>query len=105
MLILTIVLTATGAVKVEEISLLFQSSILLLISLSNSLVIVIFMMLPLEYSLNLMRYVHTLPWPLSKSNLKPTCCTPKHTHLSLNHPLAFSVVLDLFSVPIDTEFG
>ena len=31
---------------------------------------------------------------LSVSCLKPTC-TLRHTHLSLNHPLAFYVVLDL----------
>ena len=34
---------------------------------------------------------------LSESNLKPTC-TPKHIHPSLDHPLAFSVVLDPSSV-------
>ena len=34
---------------------------------------------------------------LSEGNLKPTC-TPKHIHLSLNHPLVFSMVLDPSSV-------
>ena len=33
----------------------------------------------------------------SESLLKPTC-TPKHTHLSLDHPLVFSVVLHPSSV-------
>ena len=33
-----------------------------------------------------------------KAAQKPTC-TPRHTNLSLTHPLAPSVVLGLFSVP------
>ena len=44
-----------------------------------------------------MRFVPLHPWPLSESSLKPTC-TPKHTHLSLDHPLMFSMVLDPYSV-------
>ena len=40
----------------------------------------------------------------SESSSKPAC-TPRHTHLSLTHHLAFFVVLDLFSVNFDTEIG
>ena len=72
--------------QVVVISLSFQSSTLLFINLSNSLVIVLRLMLPLFGMLFLMRFV-----PL------PTC-TPKYSHLSLDHPLAFSVVLDPSSV-------
>ena len=36
--------------------------------------------------------------PLSESSLKTTC-TLRHTHFSLNDPLAFSEVMDLFSAP------
>ena len=46
----------------------------------------------------LMKFVRLPPWPLSESSFKSTC-TPRHTHLSLINPLAFSVVLRLFSVP------
>ena len=78
--------------KVVAISLSFQSSTLLFINLSNSLVIVLRLMLPLCGMLFQMRFVPLHPWPPSESSLKPTC-TPKHTHLSLDHPLVFSVVL------------
>ena len=43
----TVVFTVPGIVRVDEIFLLFQSSTLLLISLSNSLVIALLLMLPL----------------------------------------------------------
>ena len=76
------------------LSLSFQSSALLLIDLV-SLGIVLLLMFPLSGMLFQMRFVPLAPWPLSERSLKPTC-TPKHTHLSLNHPLAFSVVLDPF---------
>ena len=87
--------------KVVAISLSFQSSTLLFINLSNSLAIVLLLMLPLCGMLFQMGFVPLPPWPLSESSLKPTC-TPKHTHLSLDHPLAFSVVLDPL-VFLDTE--
>ena len=79
------VLIVPGAVKVVVISLSFQSSTLLFINLSNSLVIVLLLMLPLCGILFQMRFVPLPPWPPSESTLKPTC-TPKHTHLSLDHP-------------------
>ena len=91
------VLIAPGSAKVVVISLSFQSSTLLFINLSCSLVIVLLLMLPLFGMVFQMRFVPVHPWPVSKSSLKPTC-TPKHIHLSLDHPLVFSVVLDPFSV-------
>ena len=87
------VLIVPGAVKVVVISLSFQSFTLLFINLSNSLVIVLLLMLPLCGMLFLVRFVPLPPWPPSESSLKRTC-TPKHTHLSLDHPLVFSMVLD-----------
>ena len=93
----TAVLTAPGAAKVVAISLSFQSSTLLFINLSSSLVIVLLLRVPLFGMLFQMGFVPLHPWPLSESNLTPTC-TPKHTHLSLDHPLVFSVVLDPSSV-------
>ena len=53
-------------------------------NLSNSLVIVLHLMLPLCGMLSLMRFVPLPRWPPSESSSKPTC-TPKHTHLSLDH--------------------
>ena len=97
----TLVLTAPGAAKVVAISLSFQSSTLLFINLSSSLVIVLLLMLPLFGMHFQMRFVPLHPWPLSESSLKPTC-TPKHTHLSLDHPLVFSMVLDPL-LSLDTE--
>ena len=93
----TAVLTAPDTVKVVAISLSFQSSTHLFINLSNSLVTVLLLMPPLCGMLFQMRSVPLPPWLLSESSLKPTC-TPKHTHLSLDHPLAFSVFLDPSSV-------
>ena len=90
----TAFLIVPGAVKVVVISLSFQSSTLLFINLSNSLVI---LLLPLFGMLFQMRFVPLPPKHLSESSLKFTC-TLKHAHLSLDHPLAFSVVLDPFSV-------
>ena len=83
--------------RVVVTSLLFQSSNPLTINLSSSLVIVLLLMPPLFGMLFLMRFVSPPPKPLSESSSKPTC-TPRHTHLSLTHPLAFSVVLGVFSV-------
>ena len=80
----TAVLTVPGAVKVVVISLSFQSFALLFINLSNSLVIILLLMLPLCGMLFLMRFVPLPPWPPSESSLRPTC-TPKHTHLSQYH--------------------
>ena len=77
----TPVLRVPGTDKVMTISFSFQSSTLLL-NLSSSLVIVL---LPLFGMLFQMRFMPVHPWPLSESNVKPTC-TPKHTHLSLDHP-------------------
>ena len=93
----TAVLIVAGAVIVVAISLSFQSSTLLFINLSNNFVIVWLLMLPLFGMLFQMRFVPLPPWPLSESSLTPTC-TPKHTHHILDHPLAFSVVLDPSSV-------
>ena len=84
------------------IFLLFHGSILL-ISLFKNLVIALLLMLPMLGMLFLVTFVHPPSKPLSGSSLKPTC-TPMHTHLSLYHPLAFSVVLNLFSVP-GSEIG
>ena len=95
--LITSVLTAPGTAKVVAISLSFQSSTLLFINLSSSLVIVFAFDAPLFGMFFQMRFVPLHPWPLSESSLKPTC-TPKHTHLSLDHPLVFSVVLDPSSV-------
>ena len=63
--LLTVVLTVPGEVKLLEISLLFQSFILLLISLSNTLVIVLLSMLPMFGWLFLMRfmYLYTKAYP------------------------------------------
>ena len=80
----TTVLIVPGAVKVAVISLSFQSSTPLFTNLSNSLVIVLRLMLPLCGMLFLMRFVPLPRWPPSESSSKPTC-TPKHTHLSLDH--------------------
>ena len=63
----------------------------------KQLIIVLLLMLPLFGMLFQMRFVPLHPSPLSESSLKPTC-TPKHIHLSLDHPLVFSVVLDPSSV-------
>ena len=48
-----------------------------------------------------MRFVALPPWPPSGSSSKPTY-TPKHTHLSLDHPLVFSMVLGPL-MSLDTE--
>ena len=88
---------STRCSKDVAISLSFQSSTILFINLSNSLIIVLLLMLPLCETLFQMRFVPLHPWPLSESSLKPTY-TPKHTHLSLDHPLVFSMVLDPSSV-------
>ena len=53
-------------------------------NLSNNLVIVLRLMLPLCGMLSLMRFVPLPRWPPSEGTSKPTC-TPKHTHLSLDH--------------------
>ena len=58
---------STSTVKVAEIYLLFKSSILLLISLSNSLVIVLLSMLPLFVVLCPMRFVGSLPCLFQKA--------------------------------------
>ena len=85
------------------ISLWFRSSIPLSINLSSGLVIVLLLMSPIFGMFFLMRLVRPHPQPLSESNSKPTC-TPRHTHLSLTHPLALSVVLGLF-LPLNAEIG
>ena len=93
----TAVHIAPSSAKVVAISLSFQSSTLLFINLSSSLVLVLLLMLPLFGMLFQMRFVPLHPWPLSENSLKPTC-TPKHIHHGLDHPLVFSVVLDPSSV-------
>ena len=87
----TAVFIVPGAVEVVATSLSFQSSTLLFINLSNSNSFAFDA--PTVWNALQMRLVPLPPWPLSESSSKPTC-TPKHTHLSLDHPLAFSVVLD-----------
>ena len=62
--------------KVVAISLSFlviPCHSLLFINLSNSLVIVLLLMLPLCGMLFQMRFVPLHPWPPSESSLKPTC--------------------------------
>ena len=76
----------------------FHSTVLLFINLSNSLVIALVSLCGMLFQ---MRLVPLHPWPLSEGSLKPTC-TPKHTHLSLDYPLVFSVVLDPL-LSLDTE--
>ena len=61
----TAVLILPGSVKVVAISLSFQSSTLLFINLSNSLVIVLLLMIPLCGMLFQMTFVPLPPWPLS----------------------------------------
>ena len=90
--------TVPGAVRVVVNSLSFQCSNPVSKNLLSSLVTVLFLMPPLFGMLFLMRFVHPKSYPLSESRSKPTC-TPRHTHLSLTHPMAFSVVLGLSSVP------
>ena len=72
------VLIPQGAAKVVAISSSFQSSTHLFINLSSSLIIVAFGA-PTVWN-DLPDEIHSSP------SLKPTC-TPKHTHLSLDHPL------------------
>ena len=79
----TAVLIIPGSVKAVAISLSLQSSTFLFINLSNSLVIVLLLMLPICGMLFQMGFVPLPHWPLSESSLKPTC-TPKHTYLSLD---------------------
>ena len=80
----TAVVIVPGTVKLVVISFSFHRFTLLFIKLSNSLVIVLLLMLPLYGMFFLMRLVPLLPWLPSESSLKPTC-TPTHTHLSLDH--------------------
>ena len=87
----TAALTVPGSAKVVAMSLSFQSSTLLFINLSSSLVIVL-LLIPLFGMLFQMRFVPPPLAPFGKQ-LK-TSCTPKHTHLILDHPLVFSLVLD-----------
>ena len=92
----TAVPTVPGAVRVVVISLScpsFNSYFL-----SNSLVIVLLLMLPLFGMLFLRRFVRPPLWPPSENASKPTF-TPRLTLLSPTYPLGFSVVLGLFSVP------
>ena len=67
----------------------------LLKSLSNCLVTALFLICPLFGMLFLMR-IHAYSSTASFKWLKSTF-TARHTHLSLNYPLTFFVVLDLFS--------
>ena len=91
-------LHTAGAVRVVVISLSFPSFNPQSINPSNSLVIVLLLMLPLSGIFFLRRFVHPPLWPPSGNASKPTF-TPRHTLLSLTYPLAFSVGLGLFSVP------
>ena len=83
------------------ISLSFQSSTLLFINLTNSLLIVFLLMLRLFRMLFQMRFVPLSPWPLLESSLKPTC-TPKRTHISLIISWCFLWCLAPF-LSLDTE--
>ena len=74
------------------------------INLSNSLVIVLLLMLPLFGMLFLRRVplsglLQKIPQNLPTSKIPQNLHTPRHTLLSFTYPLAFSVVLGLFSVP------
>ena len=51
------------------------------------------LMPPLCGMLFQMKFVPLPPWALSDSSSKPACM-PKNTHLSQDHPLVFSMVLD-----------
>ena len=81
----TVVFTVPGAVRVVEISLSFSSFNPQSIYLSNSLVIVLLLMLLLFGMLFLRRFVHAPLSPPSENVSKPTF-TPKHTCLSLAYP-------------------
>ena len=93
----TAVPTVLGTVRVVVISLSFPSFNPQSINPSNSLVIVLLLMLPLFGMLFPRRFVRPTLWPPSENASKPTF-TPRHTLLSLTYPLAFSVVHGLFSV-------
>ena len=71
----TAVLIVPGAVKVVIISLSFQIFALLFINLSNSLAIVLLLILPLCRMLFLMRFMPLPPWPPSGSSLRPVWYT------------------------------
>ena len=106
----TAVLIVLGAVKVVVISLSFQSSTLLLINLSNSLLIVVLLMLPLCGMLFQMRFVPLPPWPLSESSLKPTCL-PVHQSIPTlawimpwNPPWCLTLLMSLDTETLSTAF-
>ena len=69
-------------------------------SLSKSLVIAL-LLIPLLFGMHVqIRFVRPPPSIASERSLKPTF-TPRQTHLSLNLPLVFSVVLDVFILAMD----
>ena len=89
--------TVPDAARVVVISLSFQSFNPQSINLSNSLVIVLPLMLPLFGMLFLRRIVHLPLLPPSENGSKPTF-TPRHTLLSFTHNGILRGA-DLFSVP------
>ena len=93
---------STSAVRVVVISLLFQSFNPQSITLSNSLVIVLPLMLPLFGMLFLRRFVHPTLLPPSENSSKPTLHQGIPSLVSLT--LAFSVALNFF-LSLDIEIG
>ena len=89
--------TVPGAARVVVISLSFPSFNPQSINLSNSLVIVLPLMLLLFGMLFLRRFVRPPLSPPSENGSKPTS-TPRHTLLSFTHPGVLRGA-DLFSVP------
>ena len=99
----TAVPTVPGAVRVVVISLSFPSFNPQSINPSNSLVIVLLLMLPLFVMLFLRRFMCTPLLPPSENASKPTF-TPRHILLSLTYPWRSPWCLDSF-LSLDNEIG
>ena len=99
----TAVPTVPGAVRVVVISLSFPSFNPQSIYPSNSLVIVLLLMLPLFVMLFLRRFMCTPLLPPSENASKPTF-TPRHILLSLTYPWRSPWCLDSF-LSLDNEIG
>ena len=99
----TAVPTVPGTVRVVVISLSFPSFNPQPINPSNSLVIVLLLMLPLFGMLFLRIFVRPPLLPTSENASKPTF-TPRHTLLSLTYPRRSPWCLDSF-LSLDIEIG
>ena len=95
--------TVPGTVRVVVISLSFPSFNPQSINPSNSLVIVLLLMLPLFGMLFLRRFVRPPLLPSSENASKPTF-TPRHTLFSLTYPWHSPWCLDSF-LSMDIEIG